>query len=83
MRRRTAASLITTGYAMFFGGLLMLGARLGDRFGHRRIILTGLAVFAVAAVAGCDGDIGSGADGGHDACKVRLRRCRCRRRCGC
>ena len=34
-----AASLISTGYAMFFGGLLMLGARLGDRFGHRRIIL--------------------------------------------
>jgi MFS family permease len=24
------ASLIATGYAMFFGGLLMLGARLGD-----------------------------------------------------
>jgi len=26
---------IATGYAMFFSGLLMLGARLGDRFGHR------------------------------------------------
>ena len=47
-----AASLISTGYAMFFGGLLMFGARLGDRFGHRRIIFTGLAIFAVAAVAG-------------------------------
>jgi MFS family permease len=47
-----AASLISTGYAMFFGGLLMLGARLGDRFGHRRIIITGLAVFAVAAAVG-------------------------------
>jgi MFS family permease len=47
-----AASLISTGYAMFFGGLLMLGARLGDRFGHRRIILTGLAFFTVAAVVG-------------------------------
>ena len=47
-----AASLISTGYAMFFGGLLMLGARLGDRFGHRRVILTSLAVFAVAAVVG-------------------------------
>jgi MFS family permease len=45
-----AASLISTGYAMFFGGLLMLGARLGDRFGHRRIIFTGLAIFTVAAV---------------------------------
>src|SRR4051812_25291438 len=47
-----AASLISTGYAMFFGGLLMLGARLGDRFGHRRIIVTGLAFFTVAAVVG-------------------------------
>src|SRR6201997_2924974 len=47
-----AAGLISTGYAMFFGGLLMLGARLGDRFGHRRIILTGLAIFTVAAVVG-------------------------------
>ena len=47
-----AASLIYTGYAMFFGGLLMFGARLGDRVGHRRIIFTGLAIFAVAAVAG-------------------------------
>src|SRR3954451_20688985 len=48
----SAGSLITTGYAMFFGGLLMLGARLGDRYGHRRIILVGLAVFVGAAVLG-------------------------------
>jgi MFS family permease len=27
----------------------MLGARLGDRFGHRRIIFTGLVIFAAAA----------------------------------
>src|ERR1700761_8433433 len=47
-----AASLISTGYAMCFGGLLMLGARLGDRRGHRRVILAGLAVFAAAAVLG-------------------------------
>jgi MFS family permease len=47
-----AASLISAGYAMFFGGLLMLGARLGDRFGHRRVILAGLAVFAMAAILG-------------------------------
>src|SRR5689334_583317 len=30
----SAATLVVTGYAMLFGGLLMLGARLGDRFGH-------------------------------------------------
>jgi MFS family permease len=42
--------LIATGYAMCFGGLLMLGARLGDRYGHRRMILASLAVFAVASL---------------------------------
>jgi MFS family permease len=47
-----AGSLIATGYAMFFGGLLMLGARLGDRFGHKRVIMIGLGVFAFAAVIG-------------------------------
>jgi MFS family permease len=45
-----AGSLIGTGYAMFFAGLLMLGARLGDKFGHRRVILAGLVLFAAAAV---------------------------------
>ena len=47
-----AGSLIATGYAMFFSGFLMLGARLGDRFGHRRVILASLFIFAVGAVIG-------------------------------
>jgi MFS family permease len=47
-----AAGLVSTGYAMFFGGLLMFGARLGDRCGHRRVILVGLAIFAVASLLG-------------------------------
>ena len=37
------STLVATGYAMFFGGLLMLGARLGDRYGHRRTILASLS----------------------------------------
>jgi MFS family permease len=48
----SSASLVSGGYAMFFGGLLMLGARLGDRFGHRRTIAASLAVFAVGALLG-------------------------------
>ncbi|MDT4930907.1 MAG: hypothetical protein QOF92_3774 [Pseudonocardiales bacterium] len=52
----SSATPIVTGYAMFFGGLLMLGARLGDRYGHRTVLVAGLAVFAlgslVAAIAG-------------------------------
>jgi MFS family permease len=52
----SAAGLLVTGYAMCFGGLLMLGARAGDRFGHRRVLLAGLVTFGggslLAAVAG-------------------------------
>ena len=48
----SSGSLVVTAYAMFFGGLLMLGARLGDRFGHRRAITAGLAVFAAASLLG-------------------------------
>jgi MFS family permease len=47
-----AGGLIAAAYAMCFGGLLMFGARLGDRFGHRRVIVAGTAVFGVAAVVG-------------------------------
>ena len=46
----SSGGLVATGYAMCFGGLLMFGARLGDRFGHRRMILASLAVFAVGAL---------------------------------
>jgi MFS family permease len=47
------AGVVATSYAMSFGGLLMLGARLGDRWGHRRLLLAGLLGFAVAsALAG-------------------------------
>jgi MFS family permease len=48
----SAASLVSGAYAMFFGGLLMLGARLGDRFGHRRVIAASLTVFALGALLG-------------------------------
>ena len=48
----SAGSVVSGGYAMFFGGLLMLGARLGDRFGHRRIITASLAVCAAGALLG-------------------------------
>ena len=45
-------TLIVTGYAMFFGGLLMTGARIGDRYGHRRVIVASCGVFAVASLLG-------------------------------
>ena len=46
----SAATFIATAYAVAFGGCLVLGARLGDVFGHRRIIVLSSVVFAVASV---------------------------------
>lgn len=43
---------IVTGYALAFGGLLLLGGRLADLFGRRRIFMLGLTVFAVASFLG-------------------------------
>jgi MFS family permease len=48
--RAAAGTLVATGYAMFFGGLLMFGARLGDRIGHRRTIVLSMALFAAGAL---------------------------------
>src|SRR4051794_20479193 len=45
-----AITPVVTGYAMFFGGLLVLGARLGDRYGHRRVLLAGLLLFAAGSL---------------------------------
>jgi EmrB/QacA subfamily drug resistance transporter len=39
-------------YTLVFGGLLLLGGRLGDLFGRRRVFLAGVAVFTVASLAG-------------------------------
>ncbi|MGN9913901.1 MFS transporter [Phytohabitans sp. LJ34] len=46
------AQLVVAGYATAYGVGLITGARLGDRYGRRRLFLTGLLLF-VAASAGC------------------------------
>ena len=46
------AGPLATAYAMFFGGLLVLGARLGHKYGHRRALMVGLVVFALAGGLG-------------------------------
>ncbi len=48
----SAASLVVNGYAVLFGALLLLGARLGDRLGHRRVLQAGLALFAASSALG-------------------------------
>jgi EmrB/QacA subfamily drug resistance transporter len=42
---------IVTGYALTFGSLLLLGGRLGDLGGRRRLLLIGLAAFGVTSLS--------------------------------
>jgi MFS family permease len=44
-----ATGLLATVYAAFFGGLLVLGSRLGDKYGPRRVLVLGLVLFAAVA----------------------------------
>src|SRR5262249_5948319 len=48
----SAAGWIVTGYAIAFGGLLILGGRAADIFGRRRMFISGLLVFTGASLAG-------------------------------
>ncbi len=43
---------IVTAYALAFGGLLLLGGRLGDLFGRKRVFIVGLIGFAGASAFG-------------------------------
>jgi EmrB/QacA subfamily drug resistance transporter len=49
----SAASLawVVNAYMLFFGGFLLLGGRLGDLYGHRRLFAIGIAVFTAASLA--------------------------------
>jgi EmrB/QacA subfamily drug resistance transporter len=38
---------VITAYAIFFGGFLLLGGRLSDLLGRRRVFIVGLAVFTI------------------------------------
>jgi EmrB/QacA subfamily drug resistance transporter len=45
-------SWVLNAFTLAFGGLLLLGGRLGDVFGRRRLFLGGVAVFTLASLAG-------------------------------
>jgi EmrB/QacA subfamily drug resistance transporter len=47
-----AVQWIVTGYAIAFGGLLILGGRAADLFGRRRMFVAGLIAFSMASLAG-------------------------------
>ena len=48
---QTSLAWVINGYMLTFGGFLLLGGRLGDLYGHRRVFLTGIAVFTTASIA--------------------------------
>jgi EmrB/QacA subfamily drug resistance transporter len=45
-------SWVLDAYSLTFGGLLLLGGRLGDVLGRRRVFMTGLGLFTAASFAG-------------------------------
>src|SRR5688572_20577872 len=42
---------VVNAYLITFGGFLLLGGRLGDLFGHRRLFLIGIGLFTLASLA--------------------------------
>ena len=45
-------SWVVNAYTLFFGGFLLLGGRLADLLGRRRIFMVGLVLFAIASLFG-------------------------------
>jgi EmrB/QacA subfamily drug resistance transporter len=46
----SARSWVITAYALTFGGLILLGGRLGDTFGRKRTLVVGVALFTFASI---------------------------------
>ena len=42
---------VVNAYLLTFGGFLLLGGRLGDLYGHRKVFLCGIALFTLASLA--------------------------------
>jgi EmrB/QacA subfamily drug resistance transporter len=47
----TALAWVVNAYMLTYGGFLLLGGRLGDLYGHRRLFLYGIAFFTLASLA--------------------------------
>ncbi|HEX9599414.1 MAG TPA: DHA2 family efflux MFS transporter permease subunit [Gaiellaceae bacterium] len=47
----TSLAWVVNAYLLTYGGFLLLGGRLGDLFGHRRLFLIGLSLFTLASLA--------------------------------
>jgi EmrB/QacA subfamily drug resistance transporter len=47
----TSLAWVVNAYLLTFGGFLLLGGRLGDLYGHRRMFLIGITLFTLASLA--------------------------------
>ena len=47
----TSLAWVVNAYLLTFGGFLLLGGRLGDLYGHRRMFLIGITGFTLASIA--------------------------------
>jgi EmrB/QacA subfamily drug resistance transporter len=47
----TSLAWVVNAYLLTFGGFLLLGGRLGDLFGHRRLFALGIGLFTLASLA--------------------------------
>jgi EmrB/QacA subfamily drug resistance transporter len=47
----TSLAWVVNAYLLTYGGFLLLGGRLGDLFGQRRLFLAGIGLFTVASLA--------------------------------
>ncbi|MGV9638538.1 MFS transporter [Nocardia rhamnosiphila] len=54
-----ALGWVVNAYALVFAGLLLLGGRLADLFGRRRLLLAGLVLFTAASLVGGMADSGA------------------------
>jgi EmrB/QacA subfamily drug resistance transporter len=46
----TSLAWVVNAYMLTFGGFLLLGGRLGDHFGHRRLFIGGITLFTLASL---------------------------------
>ena len=78
----TSLAWVVNAYLLTFGGFLLLGGRLGDLFGQRRMFLIGIALFTIASIAcglaGSQGVARRGAGGAGRSAAPSSRPSRCR-----
>src|SRR5213594_666492 len=47
---QTSLAWVVNAYVLTYGGFLLLGGRLGDLFGHRRLFVSGITLFTLASL---------------------------------